>query len=401
MPYKRLLPSQLARLSPGDELIVVVPPSNDINNDSVVSFMNAMNKVMLFGFPHMNIRQQIEQLTSAKRRHELKRNGQTAYEFCIRVVNFPELHSLDKHFNNTSLLDKMWDQGAGYYANVCGYSAGTKMLIKLAWLPHLEFYKIADGNSFLDDGFSYPVSNTNPAKLASSLMENLVLTNGCPIATMEALWKFARQDANILRRVSTSDRKRADAELVRVQEAVNSAKSSPPEHELAALISIELDSTALREFSQTVDGIYERAFCNHYKSFQHTPAMILGPNETPQLYWQMINQFPITHFVIAKIVSNTETIIAVSDIFNATVNVDSAHESDHESDESDTEEQDTSYQESEVVAPLVDANSIGISQLRICAARTKVSFECSHEQSNNCLEASRQVVSRDRRRTHE
>jgi hypothetical protein len=35
----------------------------------------------------------------------------------------------------------MWDQGAGYHANVCGYSAGSKMLIKLAWLSHLEFYK--------------------------------------------------------------------------------------------------------------------------------------------------------------------------------------------------------------------------------------------------------------------
>jgi hypothetical protein len=105
MPYKRLLPSQLARLSPGDELIAVVPPSNDINNDSVVSLTNAINKVMLFGCPRMNTQQQIEQLTSAKQHHELKRNGQSAYEFCIRIVNFPELHSLDKHFSNTSCLE--------------------------------------------------------------------------------------------------------------------------------------------------------------------------------------------------------------------------------------------------------------------------------------------------------
>jgi hypothetical protein len=61
----------------------------------------------------------------------------------------------------------MWDQGAGYHANVCSYSAGSKMLIKLAWLSHLEFCK----------------------------------------------------------------------------------------HELTVLITIELDSTTLREFSQTVDGI--------------------------------------------------------------------------------------------------------------------------------------------------
>jgi hypothetical protein len=60
----------------------------------------------------------------------------------------------------------MWDQSAGYHA-VCGYSAGSKMLIKLAWLSHLEFHK----------------------------------------------------------------------------------------HELTVLITIELDSTTLHEFSQTVDGI--------------------------------------------------------------------------------------------------------------------------------------------------
>jgi hypothetical protein len=100
-----------------------------------------MNKVLLFGCPRMNTQQQIEQLTSVKRRHELKQNGLLTYEFCIRIVNFLELHSLDKHFSNTSLLDKMWDQGAGYHANVCGYSAGSEMLIKMARLSHLEFYK--------------------------------------------------------------------------------------------------------------------------------------------------------------------------------------------------------------------------------------------------------------------
>jgi hypothetical protein len=89
----------------------------------------------------MITQQQIEQLTSAKRRHQLKRNGLIAYEFYICIVNFLELHSLDKHFSNTSLLDKIWDQGAGYHANACGYSAGSKLLIKLAWLSHLEFYK--------------------------------------------------------------------------------------------------------------------------------------------------------------------------------------------------------------------------------------------------------------------
>jgi hypothetical protein len=55
----------------------------------------------------MTTQQQIEQLTSAKRRHKLKRNGLIAYEFYIGIVNFLELHSLDKHFSNTSLFDKM------------------------------------------------------------------------------------------------------------------------------------------------------------------------------------------------------------------------------------------------------------------------------------------------------
>jgi hypothetical protein len=52
--------------------------------------------------------------------NKLKRNGLIAYEFFIGIVNFLELHSLDKHFSNTSLLDKM---------------------TKLAWLSHFEFYK--------------------------------------------------------------------------------------------------------------------------------------------------------------------------------------------------------------------------------------------------------------------
>jgi hypothetical protein len=47
MPYKRLLPSQLSRLSPGDEIIVVVPSPNELNSDVVESATLAFNKVIL------------------------------------------------------------------------------------------------------------------------------------------------------------------------------------------------------------------------------------------------------------------------------------------------------------------------------------------------------------------
>jgi hypothetical protein len=169
MPYKRLLPSQLSRLSPGDEIIVVVPSPNELNSDVVESATLAFNKVILHGCPRMNAKQQDEHLSHVMKQHEITRNGVVVHEFCVRILNFPELATLDNHFSDTRVIDKLWDQGAGYYAGVCGYSAGAKVLLKLSWLPHLELFKVADSKSFLNDEITYPTSNTNADRLASTL----------------------------------------------------------------------------------------------------------------------------------------------------------------------------------------------------------------------------------------
>jgi hypothetical protein len=71
MPYKRLLPAQLSRLSPGDEIIVVVPSPNAHNSDVVESATVAFNKVLLHGCPRMNANQQKEHLSHVMERTDV------------------------------------------------------------------------------------------------------------------------------------------------------------------------------------------------------------------------------------------------------------------------------------------------------------------------------------------
>jgi hypothetical protein len=98
MPYKRLLPAQLSSLSPGDEIIVVVPSPNEHNSDVVESATVAFNKVFLNGCPRMNAKQQDEHLSHVMKQLEISRNGVVVHEFCVCILNFPELATLDNHF---------------------------------------------------------------------------------------------------------------------------------------------------------------------------------------------------------------------------------------------------------------------------------------------------------------
>jgi hypothetical protein len=148
-------------------------------------------------------------------------------------------------------------------------------------------------------------------------MENLQLTNGCPVSTLEALWKYARPDANILRRVSSFAKKDYEALVNRAQEELLSARQDHYSyHDLGNMIKDKLSTQSLRSFADCVDSKYHNAFREHYCTFQYTPADILQPTDINRLYDQMKHDFPITHSVISTIVSNTKTIIEVNKIFN-------------------------------------------------------------------------------------
>jgi hypothetical protein len=149
--------------------------------------------------------QQEEHLQYALRSHEFKRRGNA--EFCVRVLNFPEKQHLDRDFPNDRYAMSLMSQGAGYYVEVCGYSSSARLLIKLSWLPYLEVYKLAPSDDFTNDEIYFPRSINTPDKLAISLAENLLLVDGCPISTMEAMWKYSRQDANLHRRLLDASKK--------------------------------------------------------------------------------------------------------------------------------------------------------------------------------------------------
>jgi hypothetical protein len=130
LSYKRLLPNELSRLGPGDEIIIVLPPSNDVNSSAVSAATSAFHRVLHQSCPRMTPAQQEEHLQYALRSHEFKRRGSTAHEFCVCVLNFPEKQHLDRDFPNDRYAMSLMSQGAGYYVEVCGYSSGARLLIK-------------------------------------------------------------------------------------------------------------------------------------------------------------------------------------------------------------------------------------------------------------------------------
>jgi hypothetical protein len=284
LTYKRLLPDELSRLNAGDEIIIVIPPSNDVNSSVVSAATSSIHRVMLLTCPRLPPVEQQQQLELLMRSHEFKRRGSMAHEFCVRVMNFPEKQQLDREFANDKYPLSLMSQGAGYYVEVCGYSSSACLLVKLSWLPYIEMYKLAPCDDFTNEEIYFPRSINSPEKLAKSLAENLLLVDGCPISTMETLWKYSRQDANLHRRLLEAIKRAHLAQSTAAESSNPPSRASSSTAELKDVLISELDVSALKKFSSMVDKVYEDAFKHHYSSFTPTPDSLLYPSRFVDLY---------------------------------------------------------------------------------------------------------------------
>jgi len=115
--YKRLLPSQIVRLHKGAEVAVVIrplPKSSSDNERSVhAAISKDVNAVVLDSCIGVHNADQIAQLQTILRTHEIKRDGGDCHEFQMRLHKWPERDHLDTTDVPLSLLQHFWDAGAG------------------------------------------------------------------------------------------------------------------------------------------------------------------------------------------------------------------------------------------------------------------------------------------------
>ena len=89
LSYMRLLPKSLVTLSPGDEVIVIIPPLNDSTPD-IQGIMEMFDRVMLNGSKTSSPTQKLELTRQMRLSHSFPRNGLIAHEFPVRIVSCPE-----------------------------------------------------------------------------------------------------------------------------------------------------------------------------------------------------------------------------------------------------------------------------------------------------------------------
>ena len=124
--YKRLLPSQLAHLREGADIIVVlrVLPKKAKEAERIVynAITNDINSILLDSCPGVSRADYKLQLITILRRHEIKQDGGGCHEFQIRLKNWPERDQLDNLGTPTDLMEHFWKAGAGLQFDICGYS---------------------------------------------------------------------------------------------------------------------------------------------------------------------------------------------------------------------------------------------------------------------------------------
>ena len=97
--YKRLLPSNIVRLSHENEIIVVVPDASTFNPTApgysdVKYISDCIDSVLVAASMSLPTQQRQEELSRIKMAHERIRDGKVVHEYACRVKNYPERFKL-------------------------------------------------------------------------------------------------------------------------------------------------------------------------------------------------------------------------------------------------------------------------------------------------------------------
>ena len=127
-------------------MVIVIPPMKRQIKESakkgLFEVMRLFEDVIRDTCPNIIASEMKDQIALLKRKHEINRGGATAFEFNVRVKNFPERITLAHRDLPDAVIDNMWGVGrVGINMELCGYSKRGSALILLRHFPYVEKYR--------------------------------------------------------------------------------------------------------------------------------------------------------------------------------------------------------------------------------------------------------------------
>ena len=132
--YKRLPPKDIVRLLPGKELIVVIlsigPKTLPNVSKILIQYRNKFERVLNKSLCQLYPGYCESVVADAVRAHHtLVREDSSFMEFACCVTNYPEHENFEHKVTDVRVLDMSWQQGAGIYVGVCGYTLQQLVLL--------------------------------------------------------------------------------------------------------------------------------------------------------------------------------------------------------------------------------------------------------------------------------
>ena len=266
--YKRLLPGQIARLSKGDEIIIVIPCTTKVSADAMmegIQYMNgAIDSVISHTCAGATANEQRDEMKRYRTRHEIKRDGDIAHQFSARITNYSERwqfedvnHETQQSVLKESDLDAMWND-IGINVEVCGYAKSKFALLKMKYIGYIEIYQIVKDGSILNDNISF-----SRGDIEKQLVDNFWAVNGCAPSAIEAMMKYYSALAARQKHANSALKRRQKAVEIKANADVEAATADATiEHNkaFASLIKEEITQERLFAFADKVDRKYHERF---------------------------------------------------------------------------------------------------------------------------------------------
>ena len=155
----RLLSKDVLRPRVGDEVTLVIPPSDhckdDIVNEQRAEILSRFKRILLLDSPRMTADEGKQHINELMKAHIIVHEGKDYYEFNLVVTSYPERHKLAERGLPNATLDSLLhpSTGVGIYVELRGYGSRGKTILKILSIPYVELYvqRPSDGN-FLNGG---------------------------------------------------------------------------------------------------------------------------------------------------------------------------------------------------------------------------------------------------------
>jgi len=209
---KRLLPDDIARLSAGEFIIIVIPPTSKATSSVLHGrrhyYSMAFDRVIEASYAWVrNSRDRARYIDKCSRSHHVQRDGAIAFQYHVRVSNYAERALFEMESPDKSQIDLVWSQGAGINVVVCKYSRTRSVLLQLKDIAFLEVHRLTSpvgdendtNHSCLNSRIEFPKAS-RPENLVRPFLGLIEAVRGCRFSTIETLWKYYRAECLATRR---------------------------------------------------------------------------------------------------------------------------------------------------------------------------------------------------------